>query len=180
MSKVVTMFLAAVLAAMGLILVPGVGSAQSATSNQNEGSTEGEIEQEAVAEATFEESLSVREVSRLAGQNDIEIAEVESELKVGSEEFQDGYVASPGQSAKEINKNYTKHRIGFLEAQIETAKSLPNDKLKQPKSQRYNRKLWIEDSLKNVVYLPFEQSNGSPALARRREGDTDAQHTPRR
>jgi hypothetical protein len=39
-----------------------------------------------------------------------------------------------------------------------------------PSSWRYNRKLWIEDSLKNVVYLPFEQSNGKPTLARRREG----------
>jgi hypothetical protein len=30
--------------------------------------------------------------------------------------------------------------------------------------------LWIEDFLLSVVYLPFEQSNGEPTLARRREG----------
>src|SRR5918994_1129494 len=35
---------------------------------------------------------------------------------------------------------------------------------------RYNQKLWIEDFLLSVVYLPFEQSNGEPTLARRREG----------
>jgi hypothetical protein len=43
---------------------------------------------------------------------------------------------------------------------------------------RYAQKLWIEDSLRNVVYLPFEQSNGEPTLARRREGDTDGEDTP--
>jgi hypothetical protein len=42
---------------------------------------------------------------------------------------------------------------------------------------RYDRKLWIGDFLKSVVYLPFEQSNGKPTLARRREGDTDGKDT---
>src|SRR5687767_2700429 len=45
---------------------------------------------------------------------------------------------------------------------------------------RYDRKLWIGDFLKSVVYLPFEQSNGKPTLARRREGDTDAEDTSAR
>lgn len=57
--------------------------------------------------------------------------EVKGKFKVGSEEFNDGYVASPGQNAEEISENYAKRRMGFLEAQIETEKSLPNDKLKQ-------------------------------------------------
>ena len=35
----------------------------------------------------------------------------------------------------------------------------------------------IGDFLKSVVYLPFEQSNGKPTLARRREGDTDGEDT---
>jgi hypothetical protein len=36
----------------------------------------------------------------------------------------------------------------------------------------------IGDFLKSVVYLPFEQSNGEPTLARRRrEGDTDGEDT---
>src|SRR5215203_1078625 len=38
------------------------------------------------------------------------------------------------------------------------------------RQQRYDRKLWIEDFVRDVVYLPFEQSNGSadvPASAGR-------------
>jgi hypothetical protein len=45
---------------------------------------------------------------------------------------------------------------------------------------RYAQKLWIGDSLKDVVYLPFESNRmGKPALHSRREGHTDAQSTPR-
>jgi len=43
--------------------------------------------------------------------------------------------------------------------------------------ERYAQKLWIEDLLRDVVYLPFEQSNGKPARQRRREGHTDAKRT---
>jgi len=42
---------------------------------------------------------------------------------------------------------------------------------------RYDRKLWIGDFLKSVVYLPFEQSNGKPTRQRRWEGDTNAEDT---
>lgn len=134
-SKFVTMFLAVALATAVLISTPGVIGAQASTSSQDEETTGADTGQEAVVEATFEAALLVEEVSRLANQNDVEIAEVEGEFKIGSEEFRDGYVASPGQSADEINKNYTRQRIGFLKAQIETEKSLPNGKLKQPESQ---------------------------------------------
>lgn len=60
MDKVVTMFLAAVLATMVFVLAPGVVGAQSAAGEQNEETSEGKAGQEAaVAEATFEEPLSV-------------------------------------------------------------------------------------------------------------------------
>jgi hypothetical protein len=49
-----------------------------------------------------------------------------------------------------------------------------------PMAERYAQKLWIRDFPGDVVYLPFEQSNGMPARQRRREGHTDAKRTPRR
>ena len=37
-----------------------------------------------------------------------------------------------------------------------------------PELPRYNQKLWIEDFLLSVVYLPFERSNGEPTPAPRK------------
>ena len=53
----------------------------------------------------------------------------------------------------------------------------PRTSKNSPTQQRYDRKLWMGDFLKNVVYRPFEQSNGKPARQRRREGHTDAKDT---